>query len=185
MSSGHGGSLDPDAKFDKCRDGSGSEREGIAPLSAADLRTPTGRCATIPGVRAREAIAAEFDRRRCSNPRHSLRAFARAMGVNHATLSRLLNGRGPIQARTIQTLARPMRWSDSQVMAMIAAEDAAAIVHAVSKPAFRPDARWLASVSGIPLDRINIALQALLRTNCLSMPAANRWVVTHPRGVHQ
>jgi transcriptional regulator with XRE-family HTH domain len=136
-------------------------------------------------VRVREAIAAEFNRRRSSNPRYSLRAFARAMGVNHATLSRLLSGLRPIQARTIQVLARPMRWSDSQVMAMIAAEDAAAVIHAVAKPSFRPDSRWIASVSGISIDRVNVALQDLLRTRRLRMPAANQWLVTHRRGFHQ
>ena len=62
---------------------------------------------------------------------------------------------------------------------MIGAEDAAAILHAVSTPSFRPDSRWLASVCGISIDRINIALQELLRTGRLRMPSANQWLVTN------
>jgi hypothetical protein len=100
------------------------------------------------------------------------------MGVNHGTLSKLLKGLRPIQARTIYALAPPMRWSDSQMIAMIAAEDAAAVVHAMARPSFRPDSRWIASVSGISIDRVNVALQDLLRTRRLRMPAANQWFVT-------
>lgn len=64
-------------------------------------------------------------------------------------------------------------------MTMISAEDAAAIVHAVGRPAFRPDSRWLAAVANISIDRINIALQELLRTGRLRMPSAGQWLVTH------
>jgi len=76
-----------------------------------------------------------------------------------------------------------MRWSASQVTEMIAAEDAAAIMHAIVKCSFRPDSRWLSTVCCISIDRINIALQELLRTGRLRMPSATQWLVVHQRGV--
>ena len=129
-------------------------------------------------MRFREAVAAEFGRRREHNQRYSLRAFARAMGVHHATLSRLLNGDQPVQARTIGALGSKLRLSPPQVAAMIALEDAAAVAAGIARPSFRPDSRWLASVAGISVDRVNIAIELLLRRGQLRMPAANRWQLT-------
>lgn len=129
-------------------------------------------------MRIREAVAAEFGRRREHNQRYSLRAFARAMGVHHATLSRLLNGDQPVQARTIGALGSKLRLSPPQVAAMIALEDAAAVAAGIARPSFRPNSRWLASVAGISVDRVNIAIELLLRRGHLRMASANRWQLT-------
>lgn len=43
----------------------------------------------------------EFQRRLDANPRYSLRAFAKALGIYHATLSSLLSGHRPFSAKTI------------------------------------------------------------------------------------
>lgn len=126
-------------------------------------------------MRFREVVAAEFARRRRDNPRYSLRAFARALRVHHATLSRLLNGEQPVQARTVHALGIRLRLPASQVAALIALEDAAAVVHGIGRPSFRPDSRWLASVAGISVDRVNIAIESLLRRGQLRMPSPTRW----------
>ena len=52
----------------------------------------------------RELLQREFQRRLDANPRYSLRAFARALGVYHATLSSLLSGQRPISAKTIRQI---------------------------------------------------------------------------------
>lgn len=129
-------------------------------------------------MRIREAVAAEFVRRRRHNPRYSLRGFARALGVHHATLSRLLNSTQPVQSRTVQALGPPLGLSAAEVAAMIAREDAAAVALGIARPSFRPDSRWLASVAGISVDRVNIAIEALLRGGRLRMPSATRWHLT-------
>ncbi len=129
-------------------------------------------------MRFRDALAAEFSRRRQFNPRYSLRGFARVLGVHHATLSRLLGRSHPVHERTIRTLGPRLGLSPGEIAAMVAREDAAAVVSGIARSAFRPDSRWLASVAGIPVDRVNIALEALLRTGRLRMPSASQWLVT-------
>ena len=114
-------------------------------------------------MRFRDLLASEFERRCQQNPRYSLRGFARAMGVHHSTLSRLLSG--------------------DRVQALIAGEDIELVIRAVERPTFRPQSRWLASVSGIPVDRVNIALQTLLRRRQLRMLTTAQWSVTRHEGV--
>ena len=130
----------------------------------------------------RGLLSAEFDRRRAKNPRYSMRRFARSLRTHHSTLSRLLNGGRPIQARTIDRLGRSLGLSASQVRACVAGEDAAAICRAVRRAAFRPDSRWLATVCGLSIDRVNIALHALIYDGRLRMVAADRWIVLDTHG---
>jgi plasmid maintenance system antidote protein VapI len=133
-------------------------------------------------VRFREVIGAELARRQRQNARYSLRGFARALGVHHATLSRLLNGDRPLQARTIWTLGPRIGLSSPQLQSFVSNEDMAAVAMAIARPAFHPDSRWLASVAGISVDRVNVALQALLRCGRLRMLSASQWKVMPPNG---
>jgi plasmid maintenance system antidote protein VapI len=129
-------------------------------------------------VRFREALSADFDRRRAHNSRYSLRGFARALSVHHASLSRLLNGTQPVQARTILALGPRLGLSSSQLAAMVAREDAAAVIAGIGRPSFRPDSRWLATRAGIPVDRVNIAIEALIRGGRLRMVSTREWHVS-------
>jgi transcriptional regulator with XRE-family HTH domain len=52
----------------------------------------------------RGLLQREFRRRLEANPRYSLRAFARSLGVYHATLSSLLSGQRPFTAKTIREI---------------------------------------------------------------------------------
>jgi len=139
----------------------------------------------MPGVRFRESLAGEFDRRRRLNSRYSLRGYARALGVHHATLSRLLAGAQPVQDHTIRTLGPRLGLSPEDIAAMISREDAVAVVSGIARPTFQPDCRWLAMVAGISVDRVNIALALLLRTGRLRMPSASQWLVTQSGGHKQ
>jgi hypothetical protein len=128
-------------------------------------------------VRFRDVVATEFERRRKHNPRYSLRAFARGMRVHHATLSRLLAGTQPIQSRTIGALGSRLGLSSRQIRVFASYEDVAAVIRGIERSTFRPDCRWLASVSGIPVDRVNIALHHLLRCGQLRMLSVNQWLL--------
>lgn len=128
-------------------------------------------------MRFREALSADFDRRRAQNSRYSLRGFARVLGVHHAGLSRLLTGTQPVQERTIRALGPRLGLSSSQLAAMVAREDAAAVVAGIARPSFRPDSRWLATRAGISVDRVNIAIEALIRGGRLRMLSAREWQV--------
>ena len=134
-------------------------------------------------VRFRDVVAREFERRCQQNPRYSLRGFARAMGVHHATLSRLLTGAQPIRSETIATLGPRIGLPAARVRALIAGEDIELVIRAVERPTFRPQSRWLASIAGIPVDRVNIALQTLLRRRQLKMLTTTQWSVTRHEGV--
>jgi hypothetical protein len=134
-------------------------------------------------VRFRDAVHAELMRRQRQNARYSLRGFARGLGVHHATLSRLLNDDGPLQTRTIQTLGPRLGFSSCEIQAFVSDEDEAAVIAAIDRPSFRPSSRWLASVSGISVDRVNVALQSLLRRGRLQMASATRWLAVPDAGV--
>jgi transcriptional regulator with XRE-family HTH domain len=128
-------------------------------------------------VRFRETVRTEFDRRRAVNPRYSLRRFARALGVHHATLSRLLRGRGAVPARAVRATGKALGLSPVDIARLIAAEETEAVIGAIGRPAFRADSRHLAMAAGIPLDDVNIALHRLLRDGRLRMVAPTTWIV--------
>jgi transcriptional regulator with XRE-family HTH domain len=130
-------------------------------------------------VRFRELVAAELERRRQSTPRYSLRRFAGRVGVHHATLSRLLRNGTPIPARTVRAVGLRLGLTIAQVDIIAAREDEAAVLVAVGRAGFRPSSRWLAMMAGMSIDRVNIALQALLRRGCLRMEQRDRWRVLH------
>lgn len=140
-------------------------------------RASAHRCVRMDAVRFRNAVAAEFERRRKHNPRYSLRGFARGMRVHHATLSRLLAGTQPIQFRTIGALGSRLGLSPYQIQVFASHEDVAAVIRGIERSTFRPDSRWLASVSGISVDRVNIAVQHLLRCGQLRMLSAHQWLL--------
>jgi plasmid maintenance system antidote protein VapI len=128
--------------------------------------------------RIREQLGAEFARRQAVNARYSLRGFARSLGLHHATLSRLLKGNGPVRHETVTVLAARLGIASTAVPLLVQAEDAARIVEAMGRETFRPDSRWIASVSSISIDRVNVTLQRLLAERRLCMRTRTEWVVT-------
>jgi uncharacterized protein (TIGR02147 family) len=154
----------------------------------------------------RRLLCAELARRCAGNPRYSLRAFAKGLGVDHATLSQLLRGRRTLTEAMIRRLARRLKLDDAAIQDHIAAAqraegaprepgslrevrqltaDAAslmqqwqhfAILELTRLDSFRPDSRWIARVLGIGIDDVNIALQQLIRLNLLEMVSPTRWV---------
>jgi uncharacterized protein (TIGR02147 family) len=73
-------------------------------ISASDFRT---------------FLEQELARRNSANPNYSLRAFARDLGVDSSFLSKLLNGKRSMTARTIMSLAPRLNLSDADVQAFI------------------------------------------------------------------
>ena len=128
-------------------------------------------------VRFRDLVTAEFARRRQLNPRYSLRGFARRLGVHHATVSRLLTRDTALHAATISTIGPRLGLSSIEIQSLIAREDVELVIGAVERRAFRPRSRWLATVWGLSIDRVNVALQTLLRTGRLKMLSATEWSV--------
>ena len=150
---------------------------GLAPLS----RTPTGARVNPPlrcrSVSFRETLEQELGRRRARNPRYSLRAFARALEFDHATLSKLLRGQRRATTRTIRQLGSVLRLSPHEIERHCGEANDEALLGVIGTDLFRADSRWLATVLGIPIDEVNMSLQRLVRLRALRMTAAQQWEV--------
>jgi hypothetical protein len=145
----------------------------------------------------------ELGRRCARNPRYSLRAFAKYLGIDHATLSQIVRAKRCLTPRTIKKLGARLGLGRDAVDAYLAhvhdgplptpalrevqqlAHDAASLVtdwyhHAILEllhlEAFRPDSRWIARVLGLAPDEVNVALTRLVRLGLLEMAARDRWV---------
>ena len=151
-------------------------------------------------------LQAELGRRCARNPQYSLRAFAKYLAIDHATISQLLRGKRPLTARAILRLgtrlgldrpaidryvAQEAYWrSGSTTEATLGevqqlANDAAnviadwyhyAILELTRLHHFKPDTRWIARVLGITPDEVNLALSRLARLGLLEMVDRNRWI---------
>ena len=134
-------------------------------------------------MRFTEILVNELARRRRQNSRYSMRGFARALGIHHATLSRLIAGRRPVSAQTIRAIGPRLGLPAGDIESLVALEDTEFVIHTIKQPDFRPDSRWLATRAGISIDRINIALHRLIYQRQLRMESPDRWTVSRDEGV--
>lgn len=61
----------------------------------------------------REIIRSEYEARRNSNGRYSARAFARFLGINHATLHLVLSKKSDLGDSNLKKVADRLKWSDA------------------------------------------------------------------------
>src|SRR3954466_7364762 len=104
------------------------DSKGVAPESLRHPRDDREPSVSMPTMRFRDAVATELERRRCGQPRYSLRRFARTLGVHHSTMSRLLRTRRPVPAPTLLAVARGLRMSPAEITEFRAQEDAVAVI---------------------------------------------------------
>jgi transcriptional regulator with XRE-family HTH domain len=109
----------------------------------------------------RKFIADEWNWRQRCNPRFSLRAYARRLRVDHATLSQLLRGRRKITPAAAYRLAGDL---EQRILAL------------VTRPDFRPDARALARTLDASTTEVQSALTRLLRAGALEMLSESIWI---------
>jgi transcriptional regulator with XRE-family HTH domain len=147
----------------------------VAPLSSLPPWWRRFVAVASVAMRFHDAVAAEFERRRARNARYSMRRFARALGVHHSTVSRMMRGSRRMPSRTIAGIARRLGMSRAEINEYVIREDEAAVLQAIARPSFRPDCRWLATVTGISVDRVNIVLHTLLHAGALRMRAIHHW----------
>jgi len=124
-------------------------------------------------------LDAELRRRQAANPRYSLRAFARMLGIDHSSLSQILRRRRRLTARVMRRLGAALRVAPADVARAAAQANADTLARVVRDPAFRPDCRWIASKLGIRLDEVQLALQEVLRTGRVVMRTSRRWESTN------
>jgi transcriptional regulator with XRE-family HTH domain len=120
-------------------------------------------------------LHAEFERRRTTNPRYSLRSFARDLVVDHSTLSQILRGKRRLTGRIVRALGPRLRLTPAAIAELCALENESAVLSALERHNFRADSRWIATMVGIPLDEVNVTLQRLLRKRIVTMTTRVRW----------
>ena len=121
-----------------------------------------------------ERLATELAARKARNPRYSLRAFARDLRLNHATLSQLMRGERRITSRSARMLGQRLRLDSRAVGVACADVEDAKVLAAVRRKDFRASSRFIATRTGLPVDVVNAALFRLLRAGRLSM-RRERW----------
>jgi plasmid maintenance system antidote protein VapI len=131
-------------------------------------------------VNFRDALHAELAARRRRNVRYSLRAFARFLGVDHSTLSQILRSRRSLSPRMVSRLGRKLGVSSAFIAEARQQQIAEAVLRLARTKSFRPNSRWIATRTGLPLDAVNSALDHLIRHGDLVMESTERWTTTRP-----
>jgi hypothetical protein len=131
----------------------------------------------------RAILEAEFIRRRTRNPRYSLRGFASSLRTHHSTLSQILQSRRRLTPRSIRQFGERLGLSSVQIRDACVAEHCASIRRVVGDPRFRADSRWIAVMTGIPLDDVNVALHWLLYRRELTMAGPHTWTIPEKNDV--
>jgi uncharacterized protein (TIGR02147 family) len=151
-------------------------------------------------------LQSELGRRCARNSKYSLRAFARFLATDHATLSQLMRGKRRLTARTIGRLGARLGLEKLEIDDYVAhearvgttsepiaalrevrqlAHDTAALISDWHHYAllelthicgFQPDTRWIARVLGMTADEVNVALTRLIRLGLLEMTAHDQWI---------
>lgn len=156
-----------------------------------------------------DLLRSELLRRSRRNPQYSLRAYAKFLDIDPATLSQLLRGRRACTARTIRRLGLRLGLEESTIAACEAAASARirtprdaslrqleellrdtleiteewhhhALLELASDPRFTPDSRRVAATLGLTVDQVNVAIQRLARLGLLEMRGARWNVRTEP-----
>lgn len=92
----------------------------------------------------RELLQREFQRRLDKNPRYSLRAFAKSLGIYHATLSSLLSGQRPFSPKSIRQIGGALGFTPLQLEAIgtVAAKSNSKTVIELQEDEFNLIANW-------------------------------------------
>jgi transcriptional regulator with XRE-family HTH domain len=131
---------------------------------------------------------------RCrKNPRYSLRAFARSIGLSHATLSSLLRGRRKLTSKTRDRIAKALGMTPAdaliirtepkkgytdlapELFASIAEWYHDAILELSRLESFRGDPSWIARRLGITAVEARTALKRLEKLGLLIRSGDGKW----------
>jgi hypothetical protein len=159
--------------------------------------------ATI-GAGFRDILRTELARRCAANERYSLRAFARFLRTDHASLSQILRGKRKISETTVRQLSVRLGLDGRRIDELVVHERSAlggpsgidlaavrevtgralgtltnwhdwAILELTRLDCFRPDARWIARVLDCSVDDVQLALHRLTSFGFLEMTTKDRW----------
>jgi hypothetical protein len=126
-------------------------------------------------VDLKEQLQAEFTKRRRRNPQYSLRAFARDLATNHASLSQLLHGRRFASAQMAHALGRRAGMNPNEIARCCNDGIDRSVLQAIGSRSFRPATRWIAIHTGISVDAVNCSLVRLLQRGAVVMESPQTW----------
>lgn len=152
----------------------------------------------------KQYLQAELVRRCRSNPRYSLRAFARQLEIGPSFLSMLLSGKRAMTGRSIDRLAPRLGLSPAVVQAFKASLGQAfeentdadfvriatdqlhlisdwchyAILELVCVKRFQPNIPWVAKALGLSIHEAAAAVERLVRLGMLEIKPSGQWRVT-------
>lgn len=153
---------------------------GVCPAFNGEYIDEAGSGVYGRRVHFRTALRLEFRRRVERNRRYSLRAFARDLGSDHATLSQILRGRRRLSPSMVRQIGARLRLAPSIVSEAAEQQSAEIVLRLAQAPGFCVQSRWIATRTGLPLDAVNIAIHRLLRNGDLVMESSNCWKATRP-----
>lgn len=129
----------------------------------------------------RALLHREFERRRARNPRYSLRAFARHLGTQHSSITRIVRERRRLTPDRVRALGMRLGLTAAEIHAACLYEQVQLVASLVARPGFRPDARWIAVRTGLSIDDVNVAIHLLVHARRLTMASATTWTMErHP-----
>ena len=115
----------------------------------------------------------ELARRQQRNQRYSLRAFARDLDCDHATLSQWLRGARPMSRDAEEHIfARLDLAAEERIRAREIDDDDLCVLKAIGGET--TTTQEVAAAAGMPVDRTNIALTKLLRLQVVRLEQS-RW----------
>jgi uncharacterized protein (TIGR02147 family) len=152
----------------------------------------------------RSLLRERLNSAKARNPRFSLRAFAKQLGIDHSTLSQILRSKRRLSPRNLEIVGKRLGISQETLRLYAengrgksdsgkVAEDVrtfhfdldtfqflsiwyhCAILELSHIEGFKTDSRWIAKTLGISVEDVNVALQRLLRLGLLEMEAPDRW----------
>lgn len=144
--------------------------------------------------------------RRCRfNPSYSLRAMARAIGLNHSTLSQIIRGKRPLTEKSVIKICQGLGLSSEettnfmqslvenqtqfgsktvsvQQLSMDAYHVLAdwyhlAILKLPKMTDFSNQPKWIAKKLGLSLNELNAAMERLKRLELITVSATGEWMV--------
>jgi len=138
---------------------------------------------------------------RCtSNPRYSLRAFAKHLGVGSSDLSKFIRRKRQLSETTLLRLANRLGLAPEktehyrQALSGVKTKSSEyhqvsmdqfhlvsdwyhfAILELIKVKGFRPEPAWVAHRLGISVSEVNIAVQRLMRLGYLEISARGKWL---------
>jgi transcriptional regulator with XRE-family HTH domain len=121
-------------------------------------------------------IQSEFDARQRKNPRYSLRAFARDLNFDHATLSQLIRAKRTLSGDVAERLCKALQLTGTQRAIATEYESIDRRLVASIREMEHPGVRELARTLRVSVDALNVSLARLMRLGVVKLEGT-KWII--------